>query len=365
MVIYIFIYLVLSILALLSANSSRKSQNVMGWMVLVAVCLFQGLRWRTGTDWIPYYDVFIYANSRDPISNMEPGYLVLNKLIKSFTSNYSVFLLITCFLRLWLFARAAKYFGVSNIAAILLVCFSAAIFPVRIHLAVAIYFNAYKYIVEKNFVKYLFVVFLAASVHMSALFALPFYLLSLKSFSYRTLIIVYIGACFLGYAVEPILESVNNFVMLGLFDSSEFAVEKISGNLEGTMEYGRSFVSVVMSLINGAFFVSLFCFIRQKYFREDKKYDVLLFLYVFGLAFNRLFINAIPSLTRAVEFFSCGFSIMLLLCIARQTPKTRPFFLTLIVIYYFFIFKRLPSIYTDLFVPYYSVFSDVQRVSVY
>ena len=224
MVIYIFIYLILSILAVLSSNSSRKSQNVMGWMALVVVCLFQGLRWRTGTDWQPYLDVFHYANSSTPITNTEPGYLFLNKIIAIFTKEYTVFLLISCFLNLWLVRRFARYFGVENIAAIILVSYSGAVFPVRIQLAVCVFLQAYQYIVEKKFLKYLFVVLLAASFHAAALITIPFYLLAIRPFSYKVLILIYIISCLIGFAVAPVFEGLTAFFSLGIFVNLKYNV---------------------------------------------------------------------------------------------------------------------------------------------
>ena len=365
MVIYVVIYLFLTFLSLLSANASKKSQMMMGWIALSIVALFQGLRWRTGTDWQPYLDVFHYANSSSPITNMEPGYLLLNKVIGLFTKDYTVFLFVTCFIRLWLIMRMARYFNVTNIAAIILFSFAGSVFPVRMHLAVAVFLNAYQYLVERNFIKYVIVVLIAASMHAAALVALPFYLLSFRSFSYRSLLIVYIGSCIVGFAATPILELITNILMQDFLFDSDFAAEKIRGNLEGDLENNRSLLSIILSLGNGLVFISIFGYIRHKYFNGDRKYDILFSLYVFGLAFNRLVINSVPYLSRVVELFAGGFCIMLLWWIAKQNASRRVVVLLILAIYAIFAYINYLNKFEDVVLPYYSVFSSSIRVVVY
>ena len=339
----------------------------MGWIALSVVVLFQGLRWRTGTDWIPHYEWFSYANTNSEMTDVEPGYLYLNKVIALFTKNYTVFLLISCFLNLWLVRRFARYLGIDNIAAIILVTFSGAIFPVRIQLAVSIFLQAYQYIIEKKFLKYLLVVLLAASFHGAALITIPFYLIAIRSFSYKELISIYVISCLVGFSVTPVLEGLNAFFSLGVFESSDYAVEKINGNFEyASQAEASSFTSMLMSLINGAFFISLFGLIRNKYYRNIWAYDVLFSLYVFGLSFNRIVINAMPYLSRVAAFFAGGFSVMLLLWIGKQKKEIRLILVCIMAVYYFFIYRRiLIGELSDLFIPYYSIFSDGQRPSVY
>ena len=69
------------------------------WLLLcgiLAVGLFQSLRWKTGTDWTSYYDFFIHSNNsvwREE-AGFELGYTYLNQLIRCFSSSFTIFLFV-------------------------------------------------------------------------------------------------------------------------------------------------------------------------------------------------------------------------------------------------------------------------------
>ena len=66
--------------------------------VVIVFIIQMGLRWETGTDWIPYLDHFNYQNIATPFTNdrdsFEIGYNFLVSITKWILPNYSFFLLI-------------------------------------------------------------------------------------------------------------------------------------------------------------------------------------------------------------------------------------------------------------------------------
>lgn len=84
----------MGLIAALSIYIPRVRCDSVFMIVIVPMVFISGLRWEMGTDWINYYNIFLSPDSNYALS-MEPGYWYYVKLIKYFTDNYSIFLLIT------------------------------------------------------------------------------------------------------------------------------------------------------------------------------------------------------------------------------------------------------------------------------
>ena len=87
-------YLVLVILCLIAGidlHSFRYDvKRLVLMLVIVLIVIFDGLRNETGTDWLNYYNTFI-----NKVAIFEFGYNEYFLLIRKFTSNYHIFLMIT------------------------------------------------------------------------------------------------------------------------------------------------------------------------------------------------------------------------------------------------------------------------------
>lgn len=85
---YIFLC-ILFLFALILEFSNRDTRRVISLFVFVVIVFFYGMRWETGTDWLPYKEYF------DNISfdYFEPGYKALTVVFRKFTDKYSLFLI--------------------------------------------------------------------------------------------------------------------------------------------------------------------------------------------------------------------------------------------------------------------------------
>ncbi|NJL61625.1 MAG: EpsG family protein [Methylacidiphilales bacterium] len=68
---------------------SRQIKAFIIFVLATITILLSGLRFETGSDWFPYLEHF--ESSSD---SFEPGYMIINDVLKNLTSNYTVFLLI-------------------------------------------------------------------------------------------------------------------------------------------------------------------------------------------------------------------------------------------------------------------------------
>ena len=93
---YIIVYSVLVISC--GFDTAKIALNKKINILLGLVCLFtlfRGLRWEVGTDWEQYLNIFLYSEwsnifslKRELDDIMEPGYIVLNVLVKTLGGVY-------------------------------------------------------------------------------------------------------------------------------------------------------------------------------------------------------------------------------------------------------------------------------------
>jgi hypothetical protein len=78
-----------------------ESEILARWMAragALAIILLIGLRWETGTDWFPYFKIFYTSDSSadydTTVFGIDYGYILLNRVIYSINSDYTVFLFV-------------------------------------------------------------------------------------------------------------------------------------------------------------------------------------------------------------------------------------------------------------------------------
>lgn len=361
MVIYIFIYFLLFVIALL-ATMRVKNRDLLSILSLIIIVCFQGLRWKTGTDWTPYYDCFMVSDKYQ-VNYVEWGYYIINRCVRFFTDSYSVFLLIECAIISvcqWAFARQ---FFVKNVPAVLLYFFSGAIFPVRFTLAVSIFLLGYKFIFERKFLQFLIIYIIACSIHQILALTLPLYFIAHRTYNAKVLVCIYVICCCIGIMTDIVFKNLTNAVSLFLIYLPSFSQDKVLYYMQNS-ESTNSILSTLISYINGGLFIGLFLYLRRRC-DDISRYNVLLNMYVFGLSISRIVLTTIPYLARINLCCSGGFILMLLLGIQNYKLKNRLICISLIFIYTFLAYSKQIELYPDLFKPYYSVLSSSNRLHVY
>ena len=369
MLFYFFVFAVIAILALLSHGKSSRDQKILSIISAIIIVCFQGFRWRTGTDWEPYLNAFLRpeANRED----YEIGHYIFNKAIRLFTGSYTVFLFIQCSIVAICQLKVADYFKVKNGSLVMLMSFVTTPFPIRYTMAVSIFLLSYKYIVENKLIKFIICTLIAASIHQIVIVALPFYFITRRIYSTKILFVVYLSCCMVGLMTELVFTSFRDGMNMVIQLLPEFSQYKLNYYMD-EMEAERTLSSIIISYVNGAVFIYLFTKLRYLRYKDDAKYNVLLNLYVFGLAFGRVAITALPYLSRAIACFSGGFILMSILGInalhmksKNNTTIIQSFTLFGFIIYMFMIYHRQLVYYYPVFVPYFSIFSSSTRTVIF
>ena len=97
---YWIIFVFILVFSFIEIFTSIKQQYKLYMFYIVVLLLFflSFLRWERGTDWDSYYNIFINEGFRSWDDHTEIGYLYLNKLVRKFTDNYTIFLFVQSFI---------------------------------------------------------------------------------------------------------------------------------------------------------------------------------------------------------------------------------------------------------------------------
>lgn len=341
---------------------SKKNLSIC-WIISFLLLVFQdGLRWETGTDWIPYSTYF--EQCLDIVDDdFEWGYASLSKLIRIFTSEYTVFLLVyAAILYLLVFNSIKKYAINPFLSLFFYYCSTLPLLGMnRQFLAFGICMYAIRYVVEKRFFSFTCCIVVAMLFHLSAImfFIAYFFRRSFSANVYVGLLLVVLGISFSGIINRLPLE-------LFLIISSDVG-EKIE-HYGADFTAGEVVINPLFTLLSLSkrliwiILVLLYVYNRKK---DDICFVVLFNIYVFSLLFYVLFNNTILQIfvSRGLLYFNIAeiFIIPYALLAFKNNIGKKILFVLLI----FFGITNLkkgidsyaaPGETTDLFVPYKGVF---------
>lgn len=181
-----------------SANSSTvheskyiisKSDGTNFWYCLFTTLSFiplfviSAIRYGLGTDYLyTYKPMFQLIATGHKLPNIvEPGYYFLNRFVLLFTSDYAGIFIVTAFLFCFFMYKAIFEQSVSPVYSIILLLLTTFYFfslnGVRQGIVIAMFFYSSKFIKRREFLKFLVVILLASTIHLSALIFLPIYFL--------------------------------------------------------------------------------------------------------------------------------------------------------------------------------------------
>ena len=183
--VYFITIIVSVVLTKLSLKLKSRQYNIYILAMLLPI-IISGIRYNVGTDYMNYYYM---ANSPLPmnyldiihyIKRIEPGYLVLlyiNNFI--FEKPEGIFIITSIIIIVLYYIAIFRYREEIDLTIGILLFFIIIYFAsfngIRQYLAAGLVMISYKYLIDKNFIKYLVNIFLASLFHYTALIMLPIY----------------------------------------------------------------------------------------------------------------------------------------------------------------------------------------------
>lgn len=212
-------------------GSKDKAQEVTFMAIYLAfLAIFVGI-----SDMFGGYDRYIYGEVFDSIADVttshldydkegvfdffkgESGYIWINIIISWFTENRYIFILVfTLIIYFLLFISLKRYVTNYSFALILFLglWFYFSFTYLRQVMGATVAWLAINYIIERNFLKFFIVWFIAWSIHKSAIIFFPIYFLPIRKFPPKLIIRVMALTLILGFTPIP------NFLFSSYGDNS-------------------------------------------------------------------------------------------------------------------------------------------------
>lgn len=362
--IYVFLYLWLFLIAVLeSCKEFSRYKIVFASSTFIFLSLFTGLRWETGTDWLPYKALFdtleLDWTFLLNVYSFDLGYVLLNAFAKLFTDSYSIFLLIDSFIAVGIvFSFLIKYSPNPNVSFFV---FYNAFFVSqfmgsnrRIISLGAILF-AFYYIYENRKKSYIFWQTIAFLFHRSSFLILFSWLIPRKRLTTTLIFVILIASLAIGLPQLP-------FKMIGLLGNllSAFAnnpiVERMlfysDGNVEIVVENTNPVILMTLSVIKRSIFLTFYLLvIKQRKGILDPLSDYFFNLYIFGFAIYML-LNGSPIF----QMISTYFTFIEIALFGRfweyANKSMKLTFFIILFLYGFFQLLSALNAYPELYIPY-------------
>lgn len=168
----------------------------------ILLFIFASCRYGIGADYVQYEDFFQKAKEISLVDfnyffnnfhSIEYGYLLLESLIKQFTTEYQIMLLAMNIIMFSFLYKGIERYPNKNIQLFIFYCFIYLFYITSIYrqgLAMCILYYSLKYIEEKKFLKYLFFCVIAGLFHKISFLMIIVYFFSNIKFSKKLYIIL-------------------------------------------------------------------------------------------------------------------------------------------------------------------------------
>lgn len=187
-------------ISLTQQENINQNQNrffmLVTWLILGLV---SGLRWGVGTDYWQYsvnYSLYRDSSWGNISIFDEPGIKIISKISSSIYNDYTLMFLIISLLTVFLIEKTifenSRMITLSLLLFVFTGVWHGTFNIIRQYIAAAIIFSGHKYIVEKQFFKYVLICILASLFHISAIVFLLLYFIPKKKIKNRHLVLIII-----------------------------------------------------------------------------------------------------------------------------------------------------------------------------
>lgn len=252
--------------------------NYLFFLFIFFVLFFLMAFRNVGTDLSVYRNIFYYANTDyvDTFGN-EPGFVLINKIIRYFTDNENVAILAFSLISILMIYKTIEYYSDKLDVSIALLAYASMFYfqsfnLLRIYLASYFLCYMFKYVLDGEVLKYSLITFVCISVHYSSvlmIFPILFYYLYRKNKMLFTLgLLIFIIALYL---------SLNYLSILNIFERYSKYLENNSNS-----SFGLGLGQIMYHL---PLFLFLYYLKRNNYASQywDLFFVYTIFSFIFGM----------------------------------------------------------------------------------
>lgn len=361
-IIYIFIFCLLFLSAIKDfskgGNSDKKPRLMLGCIILF---LFLSLRWKTGCDWGPYYELFNEVGRFDKLKDIyhfDYGYLLENYIVKIFTNSYTALLLVnSSIIFVFLYRILIRESNYPNLSLFLFYCIY---FPIHFmggnRRAVAIIFALFFIfaVYNKRYKKGIVALVIAAFFHKSALISIISIFIPHSALKRKVIVIIILVSLFIGATgfITGLFNSLGNILGVGpVMDMLTF----YSNEGEGA-EYANEihpFASTMVGFTKRCL-VLFYVYLAQKHMRLTSKDYYLINLYLFSIIIYMAFAEA--GVLQVMSIYYAIFDIFLFSRFLQGfSSQKKTLMVSVFLAYGLLQLINNLSVYPKLYIPYNSV----------
>jgi hypothetical protein len=348
------------------SRSSKRLGNSLYIFFTVLLIVLGGIRWQTGTDWLPYYNYFISHKTWQEYNSgqFEIVYAFLNFSVRFFSSSYTAFLCIFSFIVIFLKSYIIKKIAIyPALSFFLFFCTNIGdINAVRQALAVSILLSSIYFIHKKDKMHFLILLIIATSIHNSAILWIFSYYIYHKHISNTFIIFMCILCLAMGLIGERIYISILNIIFMPL-GSLGRAMSKIVFYINNYEDIYFSYSKMFVSIMKRFLFIPIFLIIRQDLDDTNEYIGGLLNLFFWGNIIYLLFTRSLTQFQRMTTPYVFT-EIFILPAIIDVIRNKKIKYLCLCVILIYGLFKLFNAIqpFVPVLIPYYTIFSYKDRM---
>lgn len=358
MAVYFFTLSLISIASILEAYHIKLKNRIFLSLFLYFVLIFQvGFRWETGTDWTPYLNNFYDSDSVEyvllnALTGIDLGYGLLVLIVRLFSDQYTVFLLVHSAIYYTLIFSASD--KLSPYPALSFILFYASTIGYMgsnrqlIALSICLFALQFSYLrIPKKFFA---CVTFASFFHISAIIFSTYYFLN-RNLKNKHIIVLF----FISFVLRE-----TNFLVL-LFSSitnlfGDLAIYKFGfySSDNNAPEISLSLFGLIRRLLLFLIFLYGYKNIHEKF----PSYNLMFNGYFFGLLIYITFSDSLPILINRGSLYFNVMENFLLACqlLIYKDSYKRAVILLIILAYSYVIFFQSISNHESLFIPYKGLF---------
>lgn len=328
MYVYILLVLLIIINAILFQKNNKKIYSI---IICVLLTLVAGLRdYSIGNDTVSYLGFFNNVLYNYQTSRFERGFVYLMLFIKKIFNNYTVFLLASSIFFNSAICKLIRKESPNMLISFLIFFLGRFFFSemniMRQFIAIGIIIVGFKYIYNRNFIKYLLCVILASLFHKSALINIILY------FIFDIKITKKIGAILTLCSLTMFLffQKVINYIVLKFNIYEEYVDVYLNSNKLGSL---LNFLICFMIII-------YVLFIIKKEKKKSKKENFYLWLLILSTISSFLSIR-MSVLSRIQNYFD----IFIIIIIPLFTEKIKNKIIVYLIIIIFYILYFILILY--------------------
>lgn len=293
--IYTLYFILFSIFAFLNCFVIKQNRGNIYLLLIISFFLlvFQdGFRWDVGTDWGPYYMYFEQCNTVQSDSDeFEIGYVLLNKIINTFTDNYTVFLVVHALLlyfSVFYFIRKISLYPLLSV--LLYYAFMNANMGMnRQFLALMVALISVRFILQREIIKFSICIIVGFLFHSSILLFFPAYFLCSKLSMKVILVLLFLGIVI---SISGVINLIP-FELLFVFDD-RMAFKMDTYTSAGVANV--SLINTILALYSRVIWLVILLIFRDKYnddFECKDKFNLCFNLYLVSIFFYMIFNGSI------------------------------------------------------------------------